>query len=225
MLCRGETSVLFRKLAHLFVLAVKYLRDLYAREVLRKKGVYVGSAVLDLAISPSRKLAEYDGEQNDERHEAQHHKRKLVIDAEHGDEHADYDEAVFYKIHEYVREQHGNGVRIVRDARNKLADGHGVELRVREAFDVRKQIFSEFREDLLPRLLQDYRLKICARKRDEKDARIDAHRHEQARKSEFSLYHAFDISYKKGRNYVVCHGKNHAHADKDKAADIWLCIL
>ena len=168
----AEPVVLFGEFVHLPVLAVEDLYDLHARKVFRKKGVDIGCAVLDLAVCLTREFPEDYGEQYDERHEAEHHKRQLVVQAEHCRKHAHDYEAVFYEVDDEVREHHGNCVCVVGEARHQLADGDGIELVMRKRFDMGEKILAESGDYLLPCFLEYYGLEIGADKRNDEYRRI-----------------------------------------------------
>ena len=220
----SKRPILFVELLHLAWLAVEDLRDLYAREIFREEGVDVRRAVLDFAVRPPRELAENEREEHDEGRKAQHHERKFEVQDEHGDEHAENDKHVLDEVDEDVREHHRDGVGIVGDARHQFPHGDEVELGVREPLDVREEVLAQGRKDALARLLQDDGLRIGARERNDKDARIDADEKEEPGKLKLRADDLLDIADEEGRGDVVGDGECHAQPRKQKAPPMRLGI-
>jgi len=176
----GKGLAFLVELRHLFVLAAKNLGDLDTGKVLRKIGVDVSGGILDLTVGPAGKLAEDDSEDDDEGNKAEHHQGQLIVQAEHGHQNAQNDERIFDQVHQKVGEHHGNGVGIVGNAGNKLANRDLVELLVGEGLNVGEQILAQIGDDALADPLQNDRLKIGACHREHQNPRIDRDRSEQA---------------------------------------------
>ena len=66
-----------------------------------------------------RKIIE---EQHDNRHEAEHHQRQLIVQKQHRNQNTDDHEEVLQKIDQKVGEHQRNRVRIVCRSRDKLSD-------------------------------------------------------------------------------------------------------
>ena len=80
--------------------------------------------------------AEDDGEQHQERHEAQNHQGEGVVEHEHSRQYAHHDKGVFHHVYQDVGEHHGDGVGVVGDAGDQLAHGNLIELIVGQPLDV-----------------------------------------------------------------------------------------
>ena len=96
--------------------------------MLGKEGVDVGGAVFDLPVGFPGKLPEHKGEKDDEGNKAQYHQGQLVVQNQHGAQHAKDHKEILCQIHQNIGEHHGNGVGIVSNSGDQFAHGDRIEL-------------------------------------------------------------------------------------------------
>ena len=162
--CLVQLVVLFNKLVHLGILAVEDLGNLHTGKVFRKVGVDIGVAILYLAVSPTRELAEDNGKQHDKWHKAQNHQSKQVVDGNHHYHNAHNNKAVLHQVYKHTCKHLRDCVGIVGYACYQFANGDFGQLRVGQTFDMHKCIFAKFGHDLLSNRLQNERLEVGASK-------------------------------------------------------------
>ena len=219
-----ETLVFLLKLGSLSLLAVKDLGDLHSRQILGEEGVDVGGAVLYTTVGTAGKLTEDNGEEDDEGHEAKHHKRKHIVEAKHRNEHTHDDKAVFDKVNQEVSEHHRDRSRIVADSGNKLSYGNSVKLAVGETLDMGKHVLTQIRQDPLSDLLQDDGLEVGCHKRENKYACIDDDVSQQLAHLKSLAEYLFYPTDKERREDVVGDGDKHNKADEGELEDVGPCI-
>ena len=106
MLRLAKALVLLFKLIGLALLSVEHLSNFHTRQILREEGVYIRGSVLNRTVCLTRELSENNREQNNERHEAKHHKRQSVIQEKHCGKYADDDKAILEQIYKQICKHH-----------------------------------------------------------------------------------------------------------------------
>ena len=224
LLCLAECTVSRFKIAHLFILAVEDLNDLHARKVFGKESIDIGRAVLDLAVRATGEFTENERKEHDEGNEAKHHQRQCVVQDEHRNENAEDDEKVFDEVYENVREHHGNGRGVVRDAGHELADGHFMKLRMRKLLDMTERILTNGGDDLLSRFLQNDGLQIHRCQGYEQNGGIQTDLDENVAHFKLARDGLFDVGNDERRNEIIGDRKEHQKSDEKEIADVGLCI-
>ena len=202
-------GALFQEFIQLAPLLVENLRDLDAGEVFGQVGVDVGGAVLHLAEHSPGELAENDREKNHKGNEAQHHQRQLVVEQQHGHQHADDDKNVFDHGDQDIGKHHGNGVGIVGNAGHQLAHGNLVQLLVGQAFNVGEQVLAQGGKNLLSGFLQGDGLHIGACHGDHQHPGVYHDHAEQRGQLKPGLDHLLNAAHQQRRHNVVGDGDQH----------------
>ncbi len=216
--------VLLAEFPEFLLFVVEDLRDLDAGQVLRQEGVHVRRAVLDFPVGSSGEFPEHKREEHDEGGKGQHQKRQRPVQEQHRHDDADDHEDIFQKVHENVREEHRDGVRVVGLTCHKLADRNVVQLACAEGFDVEEQVLSDRGQDLLPDLLEHDGLKVHGAQRGQHDHDVDSYAPEDFPEFEGAFDDLFDVADDERRNNVE-HGRHdHQEEDHDVFLPVRLCV-
>ena len=189
-----------------------------------KVGVDVRGPILHPAVGPAGELAEDHGEQHDEGHEAEDHQRQLVVEGDHGRQHADDDEHVLDQVHEEAGEHEGDGVGVVGDPGHQLPHGGGVHLLVGQALDVGEQVLPHAGDDLLAHLLEHDGLDVDADHGHDEDARVGGHQAVKLRELEIVLDEVRHLADDGGGQDVVGDAEEHDTAHEDELASVGLGV-
>ena len=117
-------------------------------------------------MSTAGEFTEYDGEEYNEGHKAENHKREHVVEQKHCAEDTEDNEDIFDKVYQNVGKGYRDGIGVVCNSCNQSADGNFIELIVRKALNMREKVLTDAGHYALSRFLQDDRLKIGADQRD-----------------------------------------------------------